>query len=165
MAPVKADQIIISTYKVQAGRRCLADMNLFFALIDDFHATCNNVVFRQNAVQKHCLHFCHSVLHQDFQCLCFVFCGIDRRQTRKRIFPIYNPMALIAQITAIRAVTVFHGKSRTAEISGSACREFLWQRIHGIGSVLVRIIRIGGKSSVIIGQQIIHSPVDRLPII
>ena len=140
-------------------------MNRIFPLIDDSDTSRNDVVFRKHSVQKHCLYLCDSILHQNFQRLRLVLSRIDRREPRKSIFAFCDPMALIPQIAAVSTIAVFDRKSRTPEIPRPACRELLRQSVHGVGSILVGVIRIGGKSSVVVGQKIVHSAVNRLSVI
>ena len=74
-------------------------------------------------------------------------------------------MADITQITAIRTVRIVNHKRTVSVIPHTQHRIFLWQRIQRIRSVVARIRRIAGKTSVVISQQVIHIAGYTAPII
>ena len=157
MSSVKSKQVIISVKKIKLCGHHLVHINLLTALIADIDASCNDIQLRKHTVKKHGFHAGNRILQYDLKSLCLIIVCINSRKTRKAVFAVTDGITPVTHITAHASVTVFQHQGCTAEISVSIAGKFLWKRVHGIGSVCSRIIRISGKASVVIGQKIIHA--------
>ena len=149
--------IIISPQKIQTCRSQFFHRDTPAAGVHDTHTSRDHIIFRQHSVEQHGPHSCHAVHKDHFQRLCLIVIRINRRKTRKRIFAILNTVAFVTEITAVSTVCILDDTCRCTVIAGSQRRELLRQRIHGICLVIPGIIRIAGKSSVVISQYIIHT--------
>ena len=104
MSSVETEQVILSRDKIQTGRGRLLHNHTRCAVIGDLHASCNDILVFQYAVQQLHAHFAHVILQHDLKRLCFLLPGIHRRQSLKFILAFPDLISGIPQITTFRFV-------------------------------------------------------------
>ncbi len=73
MASMERNQIKRSMKPVQTRRLCLFQPDLLFAGILDHGASCDDVLFREHAVEQSHPDSGRRIFHVNLQCLCFLF--------------------------------------------------------------------------------------------
>ena len=156
VASVKCDQVKISADKIQIRAHYLLQPELSPGSVADQRASCDDIEFRKNAVQKRHFHKACCVLKCDLQCLSRIFLSVNSRQPFQTVFTIQNSVTGKSQITSVRPVSVFHSKGRASHVACSRYGELLRKQIQRIGAVSAAVIYIGGKSSVRVRKQVLH---------
>ena len=165
MSSIKCNEVIIAADHIQAGRGKLFHRDTAIASVDNLHAARDHIKLRQHTVEQYRAYTCHPVHQHYLQCLCFLRIRVHGGQPFQIVFSVFYAVALIAEVTAVRPVRILDNARRRTVVACPQGRELLRQRIHGISLIISRVIRISGKSSVIIGQKVIHTSFRALSII
>ena len=137
---VESDQVIVPAHKVQVRAHNLFQPYFSPGSIADHCASCDDIEFRKDAVQKSHFHKTCCVFEQDLQRLRLVFLRVDSGQSFQAIFSIEDPVSGESQITPLDPVSVLHNKGRAPHVARSRYRKFLRKKIQGIGAVRTAFI-------------------------